>query len=805
MYNVFSIGIIAAILYSFSYVLYRFGFYAGSLHRKIWNVLLALAFITTALAGIFLALQVNYKWNLPYIKTILKWHVECGLAFAFTGILHLSRHLKYYLTRSESDISSSQKPNLPGRSTGQNKFNLFILGFISTSFQLLFLREMMNISGGYELVAGTFLASWLIISAAGSSMARRSTIAGLKEINIFFAASPLFSLTLMVILYRLFLTPGETPSFLISLLYTLITLLPVTFISGFLFIKLIEQQRITGNAGTGKSFATETAGGIAAGIIISLTGSSLLNTYQMLFLIIISNAIYLLVSFTPFGNRHKLPVVAAGAAIALVILFLNPDRLFRQMFLPVIKVTSTTDTPYGNLTRGTYNGEVSTWYNNYIVSWQNNETEREENIHYAMLQHPSPREVLVISGDIISSIPEIEKYSTDRITYVERDPALAGLSRGAAGSGRFELVEKDAFSYIKKTGERFDVITLLLPPPSTLMLNRYYTAEFFKAAKKRLGSAGIFMCSPGPGETYFNQESIVLYSSVYNSLKSVFRNVIPLVGNKLYYIASDTLLSLNICTLLSENGISNSYVSPDFLSDDLIRMKSEAFMKMLKNDVRINSLSQPFACFHYQKFSLSKSGEERIPAIVILLLVFLIPVIAVGPGKMTMYASAGALAGFEIIILLVLQSTAGNMYQLTGLVIAAAMSGLAAGAYFGTGWKYPPGKWFAAASLCAFYAFAAVVYDKLSAINYIPLIILILLVITFLPAYFTGQLFTVLSGSGLKKFSASDVYSADLAGSALGFIAVSSLSIPLLGIRTTLFLLAAAILTAMLFGTISDK
>ena len=47
------------------------------------------------------------------------------------------------------------------------------------------------------------------------------------------------------------------------------------------------------------------------------------------------------------------------------------------------------------------------------------------------------------------------------------------------------------------------------------------------------------MCSPGPGNDYFNKESINLYSSIFNSLSSVFRNVKPVVGNKLYFIASD--------------------------------------------------------------------------------------------------------------------------------------------------------------------------------------------------------------------------------------------------------------------------
>ena len=47
-----------------------------------------------------------------------------------------------------------------------------------------------------------------------------------------------------------------------------------------------------------------------------------------------------------------------------------------------------------------------------------------------------------------------------------------------------------------------------------------------------------------------------------------------------------------------------------------------------------------------------------------------------------MYFSAGALAGFEIIVLIILQSTAGNIYQMTGLIIAGLMTGLALGSGF---------------------------------------------------------------------------------------------------------------------------
>jgi hypothetical protein len=53
--------------------------------------------------------------------------------------------------------------------------------------------------------------------------------------------------------------------------------------------------------------------------------------------------------------------------------------------------------------------------------------------------------------------------------------------------------------------------------------------------------------------------------------------------------------------------------------------------------------------------------------------------------------------------------------------------------------------------------------------------------------------------------TASSVYSADLAGSALGFILVTGVAIPIFGIKTSIFLLASLIFTGLLFGTVRNK
>ena len=104
--------------------------------------------------------------------------------------------------------------------------NLFIIGFVSSSVQLLLLREMMNITGGYELIAGAFLCSWLIGSAVGSGLAPKSSLTDIRKINLLFSTGPVISVALLLLLSRLFLRPGETPSFLAGIVLTFLVLFP---------------------------------------------------------------------------------------------------------------------------------------------------------------------------------------------------------------------------------------------------------------------------------------------------------------------------------------------------------------------------------------------------------------------------------------------------------------------------------------------------------------------------------------------------------------------------------------------------
>lgn len=807
MYHVIGTGSTLIILYLLSYFLYRSNITSLQFHRKLWNSILASAFIIASLAGLFLALQITYKWNIPIIKTILKWHVEIGIGLCITGFFHFLWHLSYFtgiFKKQDTQIKSSE-PSFPSEKVGLPMM-LFMTGFISSSVQFLMLKEIINISGGYELIAGVFLSSWLIGSAAGSEFSRRSPLSDLKKISLYFSAGPLVILILLMLFSRLFMNPGETPSFMGSIIITFLVLLPFCLISGFYFIKLITvgQKR---DIRPGRSFSFETAGGILAGIVISLLSTGILNTYQSLLLICVLGLTFMVVSFSSGPKKSKMAIKIIALLISVLIIIFPVDRIFREILLRGISITETFDTPYGNITEGRYRNDTSIYYNQRLLVYNNDAVDSEEDIHYTMLQTQNPENALLVSGPLGSRLSEIMKYDLKQVVFVERDPALTELQvyNKNLYSGILKIENVDAQSYIRNTRENFDAVIILLPPPSSLSLNRYYTYEFFSSVKRIMTSGGVFTCSPGVNTNYFNEESVKLYSSIYNSLKAVFKNVMPIGGNKIYFIASDCELSSSICQMVKERGIKNLYVNSDYLSDDLLTAKSKEIESLIDRNVKMNRLALPIASFFYQSYNLSKNLGEKIPAIVVLALLFAISLRTLKPDNGIMYFSAFALAGYEIILLLILQLTIGNMYQITGLIIAGLMAGLAIGAGSEIRVLRNMKVELKIAILILFYIFSALTAEGFMRLEGQLIICGILIFMGFVSAVLTGSFFNYLSTTGKGGKDISGIYSSDLAGSAMGFILFSGLAVPLIGIRLSLFILPVLVLSGFLLMLAGKK
>jgi hypothetical protein len=181
----------------------------------------------------------------------------------------------------------------------------------------------------------------------------------------------------------------------------------------------------------------------------------------------------------------------------------------------------------------------------------------------------------------------------------------------------------------------------------------------------------------------------------------------------------------------------------------------------------------------------SKGISGGVVAMMVLLVI--IPLIFIRRGGLMMFASSAGLAGFGMIMIFILQMTVGNIYLLSALVLSLLMAGLAAGAGWGRVIYGITG--FLAPSLVT--AAPGVV---------LPVIFIFLLVAGFL----TGSVYRVLTLSG-NQGTTGGVYASDLAGSALGYLTVSTLLVPLAGICYVSFILAAIILIAGIIVSVHFK
>jgi hypothetical protein len=312
------------------------------------------------------------------------------------------------------------------------------------------------------------------------------------------------------------------------------------------------------------------------------------------------------------------------------------------------------------------------------------------------------------------------------------------------------------------------------------------------------------MCAPGPGDNYLNPESVNMYSSIFNSLRSVFNNVKPVIGNKLYLIASDKEISVSFGHLVELKNMKTTFVNSDYLDDENIIRKSNEVISLVNYDIKQNRSSFPIACFYYQSYNFSKDHSEKVVSVILIVLVFALPLFAIRKRSLLMYFSASSLAGFEIILLLTIQLIFGNMYQLTGLVVAVLMSGLAIGSGISLSVLNRMSFRIKGLILICFYILFGLLYENLINIKTVLPSFGIIFISTILPAIFTGHLFRELTVN-TEDIVSSSFYSADLAGSAFGFILLSGFAIPVLGIQISFYLLASLILAGILFGRNSNK
>ncbi len=200
-------------------------------------------------------------------------------------------------------------------------------------------------------------------------------------------------------------------------------------------------------------------------------------------------------------------IAAVAVTIALVLGFTKTQAMTTaiEARLHHDEVVLARDTPYQRLVL-TRAGTRWRLFLNGGLQFDTTDEHRyhEALVHPAMIAAPRIGHVLVLGGGDGMAVREVLRHeSVERVTLVDLDPEMTRLFREhevlstlngkVLSDPRVQIVNGDAWSYLRGNGPLFDVIIADLPDPRTLALSKLYSREFYADLSRRLSATGIFV------------------------------------------------------------------------------------------------------------------------------------------------------------------------------------------------------------------------------------------------------------------------------------------------------------------------
>jgi spermidine synthase len=611
---------------------------------------------------------------------------------------------------------------------------LILIGFTAAIAQIVLLRELMAVFYGNEISIGLMLASWLLWTAAGSSLAGRLAVRARNPRRMMAAIQVLLAAVLPCTVQAvrsakglLQTVPGEVLGPGPVLLTSLAVLGPLCVLSGALFTGGSRVYATTAAAPAGEAsgsvYLWEAVGSSAGGLIAGLVLVRFLGSLEIALLVSILNLIAAS-GLALAGSMLRRAAIGMVAGIALVLEFFGVPRRAEEIsqihFWRGQHLVATRNSLYGNLAVVGTEGSRTLYENGVVLFNAPDAPAAEEAVHYALLEHPSPRSVLLIGGGINGSIVEALRHPTvERVDYVELDPAILDLAaeyfphewRRLRADPRVRVHVTDGRLFVKTSPLVFDVIIVNLPDPQNAQLNRFYTAEFFDAVSRKLAPGGEFSFQLRSSENYIAPELAQFLRSIHKSLRSVFPEVAAIPGETVHFFAAHGAGTLasgadELVSRLHARNLKTSYVSEYFIP---FRMMPDRTLD-LEMHIRplpttpVNRDFAPIAYYFdvalwssqfnpgYRKLfrALASTDFKILAAVVGIMLAAL----AVGcrllrQRRHRLQAVAGfctastgfTMIGLEMFLLLGFQAVYGYVYRQLAVLIAAFMAGMALGSW----------------------------------------------------------------------------------------------------------------------------
>jgi len=668
-------------------------------------------------------------------------------------------------------------------------------GISSIAVQIITIREFLSQFSGNEITISLTLFCWLIITGIGSLASKlfsKKSIAVYAFIALITALFPLVQIIAIRAFRDVIFIHGESPGFYPAFFFILALSAPYAFLIGFILpysLGVIKERG--GQFTAGGLYITDNIGDIIGGISFSFILVYLFSPFKI---IAITSSLLILISliFIIHERRFRLLLISVFA-VALFFIFAWENRfelstLVRQYGQNIVQYK---ESPYGRIVLTQDKGEYTLWESGSPIFSGFNIAATEEKIHYPLCQLDTVEDVLLISGGLGESLKEVGKYSPGSIDYVELDPTLIYLSRQYGlldTKEKVNVISADGRKYITNSNKRYSAIILDLPEPDTFQVNRFYTDEFFALAKRTLKKEGILSFSLLANPNYLSEVRVKKLSSIFNTVKSHFNNVLLIPGEEIYFLASDGKLSDDIPLNLMKKSIPTSYID-GFYYGNITKERIKAINESINPDEFINTDFQPRIINIMFKEWFQKYGASPNWFIGILIGILALYISLIRKEEYILFSTGFAVMGVEMLLLFSFQVIYGYIYLKLGIVITSFLLGLLPGALIGNRSKRSGKNLLLTAEvLMTLMLVIYLVWVTFYHSSTVPEFVFFLY--GFIFSMLCGIQFPVAAEIiGEGNSPAASLFAADLVGSSAGTLAIGTLLIPMLGIQTSIIAL----------------
>jgi len=682
-------------------------------------------------------------------------------------------------------------------------------GISSITVQLVTIREFLSQFHGNEITISLVIFSWLLLTGIGSLIAKffnRSSFLLYSLITVFIALWPLIQIIAIRGFREVIFIHGASPGFYQIFFYIMATTSLYCLLVGFILpyaLKVLSDRHH--HFTSGQLYITDSIGDIAGGVLFSFILVYWVKPFKAI--AISSSLLILVVFFLLLLSRRYYVFIATILLTALFYLFaLNSHFEESSLSRQYGDMVQYLESPYGRIVITKEGPQHTFWESGVPIYSDANIINSEEKIHYPLCQLERIENVLLVSGGLGETLSEVTKYNPKHIDYVELDPFLtdAALHLGFIKNTPFlTILNTDGRNYIKKTKKRYDAIIIDLPDPDTFQINRFFTSEFFYLSKRILSQGGILSFGLKYSPNYISEIRKKKLSTIYNTARTHFQNVMVLPGGEAYFLCRDGALNTDIPDKLKMKSINTIYVE-GFYHGNVTEERIRQLEENLDREEYINTDFEPRVIHIIFKEWFMKHGTSPKVFVLILMGLSAVYLIFMKREEYILFSTGLATMGVEMLIIFTFQVIYGYIYLKIGAIITTFLLGLLPGAIIGDYYK-DKGK-----DIMTLMATELILLGLLL-VFFIWISFfrgehhqLYFLTYCFIFSFFCGFQFPVVTRIiGENRSPAAGCLAADLTGASIGTIATGTLLIPLWGIQwAIIFLILVKVSSNMiiLFG-----